>query len=78
MVSVTPAIDAAQDAFEACRRGEPAIGFAELYFQTAYDPTVAPPGQHTMSVFAQYAPYELAARRLGRRAATRSASWSWT
>jgi phytoene dehydrogenase-like protein len=58
MVSVTPGLDAAQEACEACRGGEPRIGFAELYFQTAYDPTVAPPGRHTMSVFAQYAPYE--------------------
>jgi phytoene dehydrogenase-like protein len=61
MVSVTPGLDAAQEAFEACRAGEPRIGFAELYFQTAYDASVAPPGRHTMSVFAQYAPYELAA-----------------
>jgi phytoene dehydrogenase-like protein len=60
MVSVTPGLDAAQEACEACRAGEPRIGFAELYFQTAYDPSVAPPGRHTMSVFAQYAPYELA------------------
>ncbi len=60
MVSVTPGLDAAQDACEASRRGEPRIGFAELYFQTAYDSTVAPPGRHTVSVFAQYAPYELA------------------
>jgi phytoene dehydrogenase-like protein len=60
MVSITPGIDAAQEAFEACGRGEARIGFAELYFQTAYDSTVAPPGRHTMSVFAQYAPYELA------------------
>jgi phytoene dehydrogenase-like protein len=60
MVTITPGIEAAQEAFDACRRGEPRIGFAELYFQTAYDPSVAPPGRHTMSVFAQYAPYELA------------------
>jgi phytoene dehydrogenase-like protein len=60
MVSVTPGLDAAQEACEACRRGEPRIGFAELYFQTAYDATVAPPGRHTMSIFAQYAPYDLA------------------
>lgn len=60
MVTITPGLDAAADAFEACKRGEPQIGFAELYFQTAYDPTVAPPGRHTMSAFAQYAPYELA------------------
>jgi phytoene dehydrogenase-like protein len=60
MVTVTPGLDAAQAAVQACRRGEPAIGFAELYFQTAYDPSVAPPGRHVMSVFAQYAPFELA------------------
>jgi phytoene dehydrogenase-like protein len=60
MVSVTPGLDAAQEACEAARRGEPGIGFADLYFQTAYDPSVAPPGRHTMSVFAQYAPYRLA------------------
>ena len=60
MVSVTPGLDATQEACEAARRGEPRIGFAELYFQTAYDTSVAPPGRHTMSVFAQYAPYALA------------------
>ncbi len=32
--------------------------WSELYFQTASDPTVAPPGQHSMSVFAQYVPYQ--------------------
>jgi phytoene dehydrogenase-like protein len=60
MVTITPGPEAAQEAFDACQRGEPRFGFAELYFQSAYDPTVAPPGHHTMSVFAQYAPYELA------------------
>ena len=59
MVSITPGLDAAQEAFEACRRGEPRIGFVELYFQTGYDPSVAPPGCHTMSAFAQYAPHDL-------------------
>jgi phytoene dehydrogenase-like protein len=59
MVSVTPGLEAAQDAFEACRRGEPRIGYAELYFQTAYDGSVAPPGRHVMSAFAQYAPFQL-------------------
>jgi phytoene dehydrogenase-like protein len=60
MVSIAVDLDGAQEAFEACRRGEARIGFCELYFQTAYDASVAPPGRHTMSVFAQYAPYELA------------------
>jgi phytoene dehydrogenase-like protein len=60
MVSVTPGLDAAQEAVEAARHGEPRIGYAELYFQTAYDPGIAPPEGHVMSVFAQYAPYWLA------------------
>jgi phytoene dehydrogenase-like protein len=58
MVTIAQGLDAGQAAFEACRRGEPRIGFAELYFQTAYDPSVAPPGRHVMSAFCQYAPYE--------------------
>jgi phytoene dehydrogenase-like protein len=60
MVDVTRGLDAAQEAFADAQRGVPNIGFCEVYFQTAYDPSVAPPGRHLMSVFAQYAPYELA------------------
>lgn len=60
MVTITPGLDACQEAFEASLRGEPRIGFAELYFQTAYDASVAPPGKHVMSVFAHYAPQRLA------------------
>ena len=60
MVTVTPGLDAAQEAVEAARRGEPRLGFAELYFQSAYDDSVVPDGKAVMSVFAQYAPYELA------------------
>ena len=59
-VSIALPIDEAQAGFEACTRGEPSPGFAELYFQSAYDPTVAPKGKHTMSAFVQYAPYTLA------------------
>ena len=60
MVTVTHGLDASQEAFEAAKRGEPNVAWAELYFQTAYDQSVAPPDAHVMSVFAQYAPYELA------------------
>jgi len=59
-VTITTGIDDTQAAFERSRRGEPAPEWCELYFQSAYDPTIAPPGAHTMSVFAQYAPYALA------------------
>jgi phytoene dehydrogenase-like protein len=60
MVDVTRGLDAAQEAFADTERGVPNIGFSEVYFQTADDPTVAPPGRHVVSVFAQYAPYSLA------------------
>jgi phytoene dehydrogenase-like protein len=60
MVTVTHGLDATQEAFEASKRGEPAVAWAELYFQTAYDQSVAPAGSHVMSAFAQFAPYELA------------------
>jgi phytoene dehydrogenase-like protein len=43
---------------ETARAGElPVRLWTELYFQTAHDPSVAPDGMHTMSVFAQYVPH---------------------
>jgi phytoene dehydrogenase-like protein len=33
--------------------------FCEVCIPTTVDPTMAPPGKHVMSVFVQYAPYEL-------------------
>jgi phytoene dehydrogenase-like protein len=44
--------------FAAARWGDlPQHLWCELYFQSVHDRTVAPDGQHTMSVFAQYVPY---------------------
>ncbi len=60
MVTITDGIDAAQAAVEAARGGEPAIGFCELYFQSAYDASVVPADREVMSVFCQYVPYRLA------------------
>jgi phytoene dehydrogenase-like protein len=49
------------EAFVNSRAGKlPPRLWTELYFQTAYDPSVAPAGLHTMSVFAQYVPYHFA------------------
>jgi len=59
-IDVTGGLEDAQRAFEACERGEPAVGFGEVYIQTGYDPSPAPSGYHLLSVFGQYAPYELA------------------
>jgi phytoene dehydrogenase-like protein len=48
--------------FAAAQKGElPQQLWCELYFQSVHDPSAAPVGQHTMSVFAQYVPYAFAA-----------------
>ena len=60
MVTISNGVDATQQAYEQSLLGEPAPHWCELYFHTAYDSSVAPPGHHAMSIFAQYAPYELA------------------
>lgn len=50
-----------RESFQSAQRGElPEHLWCELYFQSAHDPSVAPKGQHTMSVFAQYVPYAFA------------------
>jgi phytoene dehydrogenase-like protein len=59
-IDVTGGVDAAQKAFEECAAGEPAVGFGEIYIQTGYDPTPAPPDRHLLACFGQYAPYDIA------------------
>jgi phytoene dehydrogenase-like protein len=50
-----------RESFAAAKRGQLASNlWCELYFQSAHDASVAPAGQHTMSVFAQYVPYKFA------------------
>jgi len=56
MTTISVGMDATQAACDAARAGQAAPAWCELYFHTAYDGSVAPPGRHTMSVFAQYAP----------------------
>jgi phytoene dehydrogenase-like protein len=46
-----------RDAHALANAGElPPRLWTEIYLHTAYDPSVAPPGVHTMSVFSQYVP----------------------
>ena len=59
-IDATGTMDEAQRAFERCAAGEPAVAFGEIYIQTGYDPSPAPEGKHLLSVFGQYAPYDLA------------------
>jgi phytoene dehydrogenase-like protein len=59
-IDLTAGLEASQKAFETCAAGEPAVGFGEIYIQTGYDPTPAPPDKHLLAVFGQYAPYDIA------------------
>ncbi len=58
-IDLTDGLEAAQQAFERCAQGEPAVGFGEIYIQTGYDTSPAPEDRHLLSVFGQYAPYEM-------------------
>jgi len=77
-IVINPSVDALQTAFEESERGEPSRRpFIDAYIQSATEDGLAPPGKHTMSLFCQYAPYQLAEgtweERRGRSGAT-----SWT
>ncbi len=57
---ISPTPDWVQRAYEDALRGEMSREpYIEAYMQSATDPTVAPPGTHTISMFCQYAPYHL-------------------
>ncbi|HEY3082333.1 MAG TPA: NAD(P)/FAD-dependent oxidoreductase [Chloroflexota bacterium] len=57
---ICPDVDYMERAWDDAKHGrtsgEPLL---EITIPTAYDPSLAPPGKHVMSVFVQYAPYQL-------------------
>lgn len=56
-----PSIEYAEAAFADAKRGIPSRNpWMEIVTQSVLDPSVAPPGKHTMSVYVQYTPYHLA------------------
>ncbi|MDQ3940883.1 MAG: NAD(P)/FAD-dependent oxidoreductase, partial [Actinomycetota bacterium] len=60
-ITVAPSVDYLEDAARAAADGRPADAmFCEAWIQTASEPDLAPAGKHTLSIFAQYAPYQLA------------------
>jgi len=60
-ISIVPPIDVMQAGCEQARQGRPAgFPWMSIHMQSAVDPTVAPPGQHTLSIFTQFFPYTLA------------------
>jgi len=59
-VDIIPSMEYVERAYDEAKFGAfSSHPFVEIQFQSAVDPTVAPPGKHTMTCFVQYAPTEL-------------------
>ena len=59
-IHICPDQDYIERAFDDAKYGRPsAAPVIECQLPSVVDPTVAPPGKHLMSMFIQYAPYEL-------------------
>jgi phytoene dehydrogenase-like protein len=57
-IHVAPSIDYLQTAHDDARRdGASKAPMLECFMQTPTDPSLAPPGKHLLSIFAQYYPY---------------------
>jgi phytoene dehydrogenase-like protein len=60
-VHIAPSIDYLQTAYEDARAGQPSdYPFFSIHAQSAVDPSLAPEGGQTLSIFTQFFPYELA------------------
>lgn len=59
-ITIAPSIGYLEDSCRSAASGEVGEMFCEAWIQTASEPELAPAGKHTLSVFAQYAPYRLA------------------
>jgi phytoene dehydrogenase-like protein len=59
-IIINPSVDYLQEAWEDCADGRPSERpFMEAYIQSATEEGLAPENRHTMSLFCQYAPYDL-------------------
>ena len=62
-VHIAPDVDYLQRAHDHARsKGASAEPMLECFMQTPTDPSLAPPGKHILSIFAQYFPYSTASR----------------
>jgi phytoene dehydrogenase-like protein len=60
-IHISPTLDYIERAFDDAKYGWPSTKpILELTLPSSVDPTIAPPGQHVMNIFVQYAPYKLA------------------
>jgi len=59
-IDVAPSIDYIERAYDAAKYGQMSEApYIDSVIQSASDPSVAPPGKHTLSMFCQYFPYSL-------------------
>ncbi|MDW8059660.1 MAG: NAD(P)/FAD-dependent oxidoreductase [Thermomicrobium sp.] len=60
-IVINPSIDYLERAWEDCKHGRPsARPFMDCYIQSATEDGLAPAGKHVLSLYVQYAPYDLA------------------
>jgi phytoene dehydrogenase-like protein len=60
-LSISPSIDYLERAYDDAKYGRfSRRPYMDIVIPTMTDPSMAPPGKHVMSIFVQYAPYELA------------------
>ena len=60
-IVINPSVDYLERAWDDCKRGHPSTRpFMDCYIQSATESGLAPAGKHTLSLFVQYAPYDLA------------------
>jgi phytoene dehydrogenase-like protein len=60
ITSIGPSVDYCEKAYDDSKYGRPSEHpFLRVVYHSANDPDLAPPGKHTMSIFAQYFPYRL-------------------
>jgi phytoene dehydrogenase-like protein len=61
-IMIAPSLDYLDQAWDEAKRGLPSSRpFSQMVIQSATDPTVAPAGQHTLSLWCHHFPYRLAA-----------------
>jgi phytoene dehydrogenase-like protein len=60
-ISISPSIDYLERAYDDAKYGRfSRRPYMDVVIPSLLDPSMAPPGKHVMSIFVQYAPYELA------------------
>ena len=59
-ITISPSLEYSENAWEECMNGYSSHNpWFMLHIQSLTDPSLAPPGKHAMTVYIQYAPYDL-------------------